>query len=346
MKLLIFSDIHLHLWNYGSTLVDGMNSRLLAQAKVLDDIAQYTADSPVDHIVFCGDLFHQHGKIDAAVLKVAYEGITKIMESSGVHMDMLVGNHDTGMKDMSVHSMHWLDSIPKVRVIDRPIHNVGQDQQFSFLPYTEDEAVLKKFLAEANELCFMHQGMVDVPMASGFVINEILNQDMIPDHVQHVFTGHYHPFTQVSDKATVVGSVMQHNWADQNDPRGWLIVDTDTLSMEQVHSHAPEFQALNMGGADILGNSDEGSGWWAARLNNNFIRVTDFNEATMGELRKELLDIGARSVDFVISSKSYKQTVVKAITGKGLSVPELVREYEKQHSVSEARRKVGKELMK
>ena len=61
---------------------------------------------------------------------------------------------------------------------------------------------------------------------------------------------------------------------------------------------------------------------------------------------ERFLDRLLRPLEFVIKKPCYKQTVVKAITGKGLSVPELVREYENQHNVSEARRKVGKELMK
>ena len=78
MRVLIFSDLHLHNWPYGSTLVDGMNSRLKAQADVLDVIADASVDA--DHVVFCGDLFHTHGKMDASVMRVAYEGFAKIAE--------------------------------------------------------------------------------------------------------------------------------------------------------------------------------------------------------------------------------------------------------------------------
>jgi DNA repair exonuclease SbcCD nuclease subunit len=258
-------------------------------------------------------------------------------------MDMLVGNHDTATKDLSTHSLHWLEAISFVRVIDKPTHNDGISRGpngFSFLPYTEDTEVLKKFLADAGEYCFMHQGMVDVPMASGFVINEIMNHDMIPDHVRHVFTGHYHPFHTLP-KATTVGSVMQHTWADQGDTRGFLVYDTDTGAIKQINTHAPRFKMLDMSSASNL------SGYWGSNgyVKNSYIRVHNFNEASMETLRKEILAAGALSVEFVIKPKAYKSTVVKAISGKGLSVPELVREYENEHSVSAERRNIGKELM-
>lgn len=340
MKLLVFSDIHLHNWSYASTLIDGVNSRLLAQAKVMDDIAEHIKEVGVDHIVFCGDLFHTHSKIDASVLKIAYEGMDNIL-SSGVPMTVLVGNHDTNRKDKSVHCLHWLNSFDNVTIVDGVWHNL--ELGFSFLSYTEDEEVLKKFLAEANEICFMHQGLVDVPMASGWVVNEIMNHDMIPDHVRHVFTGHYHPFTQLP-KATVVGSVMQHTWADIGDNRGWLMVDTDTLGMVQHNSNAPEFRTLNMQGCGSIGEIYDTLQW----IKNSYIRVTNVQESGIGieRIRKELLAEGAGSVEFVIKPKKYNSTVVKAITGEGLSVPELVREYEKKHSVSKERSNIGKELMK
>jgi DNA repair exonuclease SbcCD nuclease subunit len=255
-------------------------------------------------------------------------------------MDMLVGNHDTPTKDMSVHALHWLNSIAGVRVIDEATHFT--DSGFSFLPYTEDEEVLKKFFAEAGDYCFMHQGMVDVPMASGFVVNEIMNYEMIPEHVKHVFTGHYHPYRAVGNKATNVGSVMQHNWADMGDQRGFLIFDTADGTIKQINAHAPEFRTLDMQGCDLLGKA-----YGTPRyFDNSYIRVKNFKESTMEQVRNEILEAGASTVEFVVKPKNYKSTVVKAVSGKGLSVPELVREYEKKHSISEERRNVGKELMK
>ncbi len=100
----------------------------------------------------------------------------------------------------------------------------------------------------------------------------------------------------------------------------------------------------NMGGAGSLGL--HARGWDRRQLKGNYIRVFSFAENSMENLRKEILAEGAASVEFVIKPNTYKKTVVKALSGKGLSVPELVREYEDEHSISAERRDVGKELMK
>ncbi|KKK71424.1 hypothetical protein LCGC14_2914060, partial [marine sediment metagenome] len=123
MKILIFSDLHLHQWNYGSTLIEGMNSRLLDGFNVMKQIAEYINDHPVDACVFGGDLFHTHGKIDSAVLKVAYEGMSMIHDSLSRQFNMLVlvGNHDTSDKSMKVHNLHWMKALG-INVVDKPLH--------------------------------------------------------------------------------------------------------------------------------------------------------------------------------------------------------------------------------
>lgn len=348
MKVLIFSDLHLHNWPYGSTLVDGMNSRLKAQADALNVIAKASQDA--DHVVFCGDLFHTHGKIDAAVLKVAYEGMWRIAEQSNTYIDVLVGNHDTADKSMRNHALHWIKAFNAnavhdngiFRVIDQPIHNSERDypDPFSFLPYTEDKDVIEEFFSNCGDVCFMHQGVAKVPMGSGFLIDEILTQDMIPKHVKHVFTGHYHQHNKVSKKLTVVGSTMQHNWSDAGDDRGYVWYDTETGEIEHVDVGAPRFTTLDMDG--------RGSCDWSYNegFKNKYVRVDNYNSTMKDEIRAGLLEEGgALSVEFMPKVPGVKRLDLSGNTGT-FHLPTLVAEYTKQQDIDDDRSKVGKELMK
>ncbi len=345
MKVLIFSDLHLHQWPYGSSLVNGMNSRLKAQADVLDVIAN--ASEEADHVVFCGDFFHTHGKMDAAVLKVAYEGMSKIIDRGNVFIDVLVGNHDMADQGMNNHALHWLNAFnntgdPPIRVIDRPTHNKIDcptwADNFSYLPYTEDKAVIEKFFAECGDVCFMHQGVAKVPMGSGFLIDEILTLDMIPDHVKHVFTGHYHQHNKVSDKLTIVGSTMQHTWSDIGDDRGYVWYDTETGEIELVDVGAPRFTTLNMDGR---GSCD----WASGDFSNRYIRVTNYNSTMKDEMREGLMGVGALSVEFQPQVPDTKRLDLSGTKGS-FHLPTLVEEYTKQQGIDDDRSKVGKELMK
>ena len=340
MRVLVFSDIHLHNWNYGSTIIDGMNSRLRDQARVLDQIAMYIQYNDIEHVVFAGDLFHAHGKLDASVLKVAYEGIDSIAAavSSGLNpMDFIVGNHDTAQKDKKVHAMHWLAAYGNVtNTFRHDDHNYHWDYPgFSYLSYTENVNDITEFFKKANPVCFMHQGIAGVPMGSGFLPNEMFTLDMIPDQVEHVFTGHYHQHNTWSDCATIIGSTMQLNWADEGDKRGFLVFDTDEAmaDFEFIETVAPKFITIDF-------TADQGY-----TPTDNFVRVINCPSSTQGDYRQMLMDMEARSVDFVVD-KVPTNRLRPVNASIGYDIPKLVTEYEQQQGVTEACSIVGKELMK
>jgi DNA repair exonuclease SbcCD nuclease subunit len=352
MKVLLFSDMHLHNWNYGSILIEGVNSRLLDQAKVMDQIAEYVRQHKIEHVIFAGDLFHSHGKLDASVLKVAYEGIDKIAQAVNSMMnpmDFIVGNHDTAQKDKKIHSLHWLAPYGNVTNTfrhDRDDYHWDY-QGFSYLSYTENVNEIKEFFKKANPVCIMHQGIAGVPMGSGFLPNEMFTLDMIPDHVEHVFTGHYHQHNTWSDKATIIGSTMQLNWADAGDKRGFIVFDTDenVADFEFIESVAPKFVTFNMlgrGSADYIYNERLGK---TSLFRDNFVRVINYNSTYTFEIREGLLEAGARSVEFVLP-KVANTPLHTDSSAAGFDIPKLVAEYEQQQGVTEGCSTVGKELMK
>ncbi len=351
MRVLVFSDLHLHNWPYGSAMVNGMNSRLEDGADVLKQIADYITCHDIDQVVFGGDLFHTHGKLDAAVLKVAYEGMMQISTAANRPADVyaLVGNHDTSDKSMQVHAMHWLEGLG-INVVDEPYHNGfnGLPRTFSFMPYTEDPEALKKFFHDAagmqgDKICFLHQGVAGTPMGSGYVINEIFEPDMVPDNVKHVFSGHYHRHNKATDKITTIGSPMQLTWADSGDKKGFLVFDTDNpADFEFVPVDAPRFITFDQdgrGSADYVYQERLGKPGLFA---NNFIRVVNYNSTMTEQIREGLTGAGARSVEFVVRLKEADR--LRPLDSDELHIPELIKEYEAQKEVTPERSEIGKEL--
>ena len=178
----------------------------------------------------------------------------------------------------------------------------------------------------------MHQGVAKVPMGSGFLIDEILTQDMIPAHVDHVFTGHYHQHNRVNPQITVVGSTMQHNWSDEGDPRGYVWYDTETGKIEHVRVEAPCFVTIDF---------DAGQGLTPT---NNFVRVKNCPSEKQDEYRKMIMNMEARSVEFV--SKIVEPKRLKHSIAGGFHLPSLVEKYTLDQEIDDDRSKVGKELMK
>lgn len=320
-KVLVFSDLHLNNWSYGSRLINGYNSRLLAQRNVLTQIAARCKKDNIGTVVFNGDLFHKKGTIDPSVLKVAYEGFSEIAEAVD-EMFILVGNHDTNRRDMAVHSLHWMNSLTGTKVIDKPYEAwCGY-----MLPFTDNEETLKEWMATVGSsgvhYVFMHQGVQNVKVGSDFVVpDEIFSEEMLPSSVRRAFTGHYHTHAHMP-RITVVGSPMQHDWSDSGIAKGCLAFDTRSGEVEWHPLRAPKFVKYSKGD----------------QVEGNFIRVPGTYKGDKDALRDALIKSGAESVDFELK---IKPVAAFSASFKGFATSEVMEEFCTNNKVPEQTKIVG-----
>jgi len=211
-KRLVFSDLHLNQWAYGSTITsEGFNSRLWAQAMACQEMIEDAEREGVRYAYFCGDLFHLHGSVPTQALVMASR-LFNGLRSRGIQIRAIPGNHDMQDKQGKIHGLEFLPEGERL--------GYWPDDDGLFvqaLPYTTDEEVLKRFLGELDfgeaggGMILLHQGVAGVPLSSGWVLDEKLTPKMIPENVM-AFVGHYHFFRQVSSNLTVVGNLTPLTW--------------------------------------------------------------------------------------------------------------------------------------
>jgi DNA repair exonuclease SbcCD nuclease subunit len=243
MKILLFSDIHLAQWNYGSRLdSDGLTSRFKAQLDVLRQVLISAITNEVECVVFGGDFFHTFNDVDARVL---YEVSAHLRMWGNIDLHFLVGNHDQSSNSGRHNSLGWLRGMNRFKVHDLPLSPVGDyEVPLIFGPHTYDRDQLRRTIdfAPADSILILHQGIQGVPINSDFVLpNEILRAEDIPDRVMHTFCGHYHGHTRVTDRTTIIGATNQHTRADVGQQRGWIIYNTDNNEITRFESVAPKF---------------------------------------------------------------------------------------------------------
>jgi DNA repair exonuclease SbcCD nuclease subunit len=238
-KRMIFSDVHLHPWKYGATtLENGFNSRLWAQREALMRVYNDCVVEGIEYAYFCGDMFHTPGNVPTQALAVAQEFYEK-MDNAGIKLRMLVGNHDMGNRNGNIHALAGRNAVPPGGI------KTWQDGSLLVhgLGYTNDEAVLRRFLdygAEYGGMLLMHQGVAGVPLSSGYILDEKLSHDLIPENCV-AFTGHYHIHSPVSERLTVVGNLTALNWNDIDQNKGYIIYNDETGDLYWKSSFAPEF---------------------------------------------------------------------------------------------------------
>lgn len=321
--------MHLHEWpSYSSLTSSGFNSRLYHQSLVLQEIVQSALVNNVRDIIFCGDLFHQRGKITPGVNFVLHEFFSNCAKSH-VNIHIVLGNHD--MQTALLNGLHLLKGWSKVYVYDKPTRN--HVHCWNFIPYTTNKEQLRVNLFNdgngGESIHFIHQGIGGVPMGSGYVVDEIMTPLMVPPGAIHCFAGHYHTHTKINDALTVVGNPIPQNWNDVNLTKGWLIYD-EHRSYSKIDSiTAPLF---------LHSTYDE----LKECCQNNFLKVKGCDPKLWQDIKLEFLQKGALSVEFEPPESSSTLLLPNA---SSLNIPNMIDNIlEKRKLISPEIRKIGEQL--
>lgn len=330
MKRIIFSDLHLHNWNFGATVTpEGFNSRLWNQWLSAKEMINYAEEYNVKYVYFCGDLFHIHGFVSTPALFIATKIFTELRKR-GIKLRVVPGNHDMADKQGNIHGLCIAS--------EEEISGKWMDDGLNVyaLPYTQSEEALKQFLGNVGDgdggMVLLHQGVAGVPLSSGYLLDEKLNPKMIPDN-SVAFTGHYHFHKKVTPRLTVVGNLTPLNWGDIDQGKGWLCWDDETGKCEQIlQRSSPMFISWNKKRekhSDLL------------NVNGAFVRYTDPVTTTqMDKERNRLQEAGALTVQFSNFKTSNKETKIRS--GDQITMDHLLEQFYK--NTEGRRREVGIEV--
>lgn len=345
-EFIVFSDLHLHNWPYGAVGSAGINSRLAYQQESMMEMETYALDHGIKHFAFCGDFFHTHQTIHAGPLRVAHTMMER-WKRNGFEGIFLVGNHDMGDGIGYLHSLDFLKSYGHT-VVDWKDYWQGNNywgHEFHCLPYIphdeESEDMIFNFFGDISNggIVLLHQGVKNVSVNSkGFVIrDETFDSTLIPNHVFHVFTGHYHSHKHVTNKLTIVGSPMQHTWADSGEERGFLHVTVNPKTIRHIPlRRSPTFNRVDMCGTAKWGELGK------YEFVNKFLRVKNFSDdANLDELRNTAYNHGALSVEFEIPTIETKKVSVDS----NWDLHSLVEDFIEANSMDKKFADVGRALM-
>jgi len=199
-------------------------------------------DSSIDYIGFLGDWNESRSAINISTLKYSYEG-AKILNSLGLPVFFLVGNHDIAMK----HSRELFSTMPyreftNFRIIDQPaiIDNIADGILLCPYLFDDEYPTLVKYL----DVPFWggHFEFKDF-IVTGYNVRMQTGPD-IQDFVgpKHIVTGHFHK-RQSCKNVTYIGNTFPMDFGDAGDnERGVMIYDhySDNMSFKNWE-HCPKY---------------------------------------------------------------------------------------------------------
>lgn len=259
MKFVCFADLHAHMFTDFAEVDDVTgNSRFTHILRCLDFIKDYTLNNKIEYVLFAGDMFHKRKAVETKVFNFVFNKIKEFSES-GLKTIMINGNHDMeSNEDFSQHSLEPFKEIPNVVVLDRfTSYTVGNEEAYIFpAPYSKNAEMVKKKIEEyayttVNEgierksILLGHLGVSGAfvgknsyAMADAFTID-----DLFPHAFAFGVFGHFHKRQFLGDTKHFFycGAPIQHNFNDEGQEKGFMVIDLETGLAEFVEIPSPKF---------------------------------------------------------------------------------------------------------
>ncbi len=338
-RFLVASDIHLHLWTYGNPL-----DRIADQMNAIAQVLTLARGRIYDGLLFCGDLFHTQGNVHTLIL----DHIWNTFKHYGVPRQKIVflpGNHDMVYRNNSNrHALGFLEQFGQVASdTNSQVFNVANLPEIYALPYVENADTLQRFLGSvpAGALVMLHQGVGGVEVQSrGFVMNELLRPDMVPDYVFHAFAGHYHSFHRTSASLTIPGALMQHHFGDAGQTRGVLDIQFDdkSIHIEQLPLGGKQFVDIPFTEMSEVRDICE-------ERRHTFLRIVDVPGSRLAELQGVMETLRLEHQPKVVP-KADEALPVKAGLRDVEDLPRLLARYAEINQISPELLATGHEVMK
>lgn len=270
-RVILFSDLHLHLWPEFAVVDHRGHSRLRDGTTVIDAIARYCRESGVKHVFFGGDLFHvtsKEGKVAIEVLNAGAASLQRL-KAAGVTVWAVPGNHDQTRRDGSQHALQSLFDgglLNAGRELEPGVH-VAQIDDFrvEMFAYCDnaaelirrvDVAYMDAISARASHPTLrtglFHHGFSGAQLSemTEYQVKDPVDVSKLIGLYEWLFSGHYHLRQQIHGHphAWYIGSPLEHTRSDRSSlgKKGFLLFDLYTRDLKLIPLKRPRFVTLDM----------------------------------------------------------------------------------------------------
>jgi DNA repair exonuclease SbcCD nuclease subunit len=240
MKIVVFSDAHVHKFTPFATVIDGMHSRVYWCLKAINDVMQYAKNNNIKDVFFLGDMFENKSYLDTGVLDLVYQ-LFKGWSEEGLKVNFISGNHD--MSDKGKYTaLRPLDIIGNV-IYSTSTLTLSDGTKVVMIPFMfNKEEFVEQVKANPGHILMAHEGVDGAIIQGRVILNQgIPEKDILRGKHNLILLGHYHdPLCYPNPNIKSVGALLSKDFGDTGE-RGFLVVETSTCTWEFVPIDAPRF---------------------------------------------------------------------------------------------------------
>jgi DNA repair exonuclease SbcCD nuclease subunit len=214
----------------------------------------------IKEIYQLGDLFDRRKYVNFYTLHECRKYFFDKAKEHGIHVHILLGNHDIFWRDsLSINSPDLLlKDYNNITLYDKPVTIELNKILVDIIPWIckeNEEEILKFIKNSSSDICLGHFEISGFQMYKGIDSNEGLTPSLFKKY-KKVLSGHYHHRSS-NYNIHYVGTPCEHTWADYDDPRGFHIFDTDTLTLDFIQNPFNIFSKIYYDDTKDIGYSTE-----------------------------------------------------------------------------------------
>ena len=208
--------------------------------KFYDDIFfPYLEENKIDTIIDMGDTFDNRRNIDLASLEWSKKVYYDRLQSMGITVHTIVGNHTAYYKD--TNEINTVDLLLKeydnVIVYSEPTEINIDGLDILLLPWINEEnrtQTMGMIDKSVSKVVMGHLELNGFVATRGHMMENGMNIEVF-DKFDVVYSGHFHT-RSTNGKISYLGNPYEMFWNDVNDPRGFHLFDTKTIEHTPINN--------------------------------------------------------------------------------------------------------------
>jgi DNA repair exonuclease SbcCD nuclease subunit len=203
----------------------------------------------IQHVIHGGDLFDRRKYLNYVSANICRSSFLMPLDGMDINTYIIAGNHDQYYKN--TYEVNALDEIVGDRYSSITCYNTAHtisidDKDILLVPWINDanrQDTMDKIRDTKADVVVGHLEMTGFEMYKGIVMDHG-DDPAIFKKFKLVLSGHYHHRSQIGN-IQYMGAFGEYTWADYDDPRGFGILDTETLQLEFIRNPYPMFKVIH-----------------------------------------------------------------------------------------------------
>jgi DNA repair exonuclease SbcCD nuclease subunit len=224
MRVIVSGDLHLKSWDdkhYINNLPRKLNDILMC----FNQMCEYATSNNINTIIIAGDT----NDTKNVVYTIGFVLLKKIIEKyNNINFYFIHGNHDSTQKVDKYSAIELLNGTNNVRCVTT--ENFVLDN-IIMVPFSHEIYDVVNALP-SHDILISHFGVNDAQLSSGISISSPVGLKEL-SKFKLVLLGHYHK-PQNLGNVYYCGSIIQLRRDEKNEDKRFLVVDTNTFSVDSV----------------------------------------------------------------------------------------------------------------